>query len=81
MDKLLCTLLQVYLFAVFGRIILSWFPLSPQSPMATIYEFLYSITEPVLGPLRRALPPLGAFDLSPIVVIIGIQVLQGVICR
>lgn len=81
MNNLVCSLLQVYLFAVFGRIILSWFPLSPSSPFASIYSFLYTVTEPVLGPLRRTLPPLGAFDLSPIVVIIGVQVLQGVVCR
>jgi YggT family protein len=52
--------------------------------MSQLQGFLYRITEPVLGPIRRVMPPIGmggmGFDLSPIIVIIGIQVLLGVIC-
>ena len=79
MQQLLLMLLQVYLLCIFGRIILSWFPTSPGSPLASVMGFLYSITEPVLGPIRNVLPSIGMFDLSPIVVIIGIQVLMRVI--
>jgi YggT family protein len=75
--QLLCTLLTVYLIVVFARVILSWFPLSPDGAMAGIYSFTYNVTEPVLGPLRRVLPPIGGFDLSPIVVLLGIQILQS----
>jgi YggT family protein len=83
---ILCTLAQVYVFAIFGRIILSWFPISPESPFATIFSFLYTITEPVLGPIRRALPPIGmggmGLDLSPIIVIFGMQlVVMPILCR
>lgn len=81
---LICTALLLYLIAVFGRIILSWFPLDPNGFGATIAGFLYLITDPLLGPLRRAIPPvrLGAvaLDLSPIIVIIGISVLRNSIC-
>jgi YggT family protein len=70
-------LLQVYIFIVFGRIVLSWFPISRGSPMESVYSFLYSVTEPVLGPVRRALPPLGGLDLSPMVVIIGLELLAS----
>ncbi len=81
MTAILCPLLQLYLIALFGRIILSWFPISPGSAMTTIYSFLYTITEPVLGPVRRVIPPIGgagmAFDLSPIIVLIVIQVVIG----
>ena len=80
MNDLLCQLLSIYLIAVFARIVLSWFPLSQGSPMAGIYSFLYTITEPVLGPIRRVMPSMGGFDLSPIVVIIGVRVLQGAVC-
>ena len=45
--------------------------------MATVFSFLYTITEPVLGPLRRVIPPLGGFDLSPIVALIGLQLVAG----
>lgn len=81
MAQLLVSVLQIYLLCVFGRIILSWFPINPGGPIASISSFLYAITEPVLGPVRSVLPSIGMFDLSPIVVIIGIQVLTSVIQR
>ena len=77
--NIICQLLTIYLIVVFARVILSWFPLSPNSPMAGIYSFIYTLTEPVLGPLRRIMPPLGGFDLSPIVVFFGIEILQRAI--
>ena len=77
--ELLCVLLSLFLIAVFGRIILSFFPIAPGGPMAAVFTALYTITEPVLGPLRRIIPPLGMFDLSPIVVIIGVQVIQSAV--
>ena len=78
---LLVNLLTLYLLAIFGRIILSWFPISPNGPVASIASFLYTITEPVLGPVRNLLPRMGMFDLSPIVVIFGIQILISIIRR
>jgi YggT family protein len=79
--SIVCTLLQAFVILVVGRIILSYFPLSPNSPMSTVYSFVYTVTEPVMGPLRRVIPPIGMLDISPIVIIIGIQVLKGAICR
>ena len=81
MQQLLLMLLQVYLLCIFGRIVLSWFPMQEGTPLAAVMGFLYSITEPVLGPVRNVLPSIGMFDLSPIVVIIGIQVLMRVVER
>ena len=70
-------LLQIYVYVLFGRVILSWFPISPDSPFAAIYRFLYAITEPVLGPIRRVMPGIGVggmgLDLSPIIVFFLIQ--------
>lgn len=81
--SLLCTLGNLYFIALFARIILSWFPISPDSPFATIFSFLYTITEPVLGPVRRMLPPIGmggmGLDLSPIIVFFGLQIVMRVI--
>lgn len=79
MTSLVDQLLNLYIIAVFGRVILSWFPLSPSGPMASVYSFLYTITEPVLGPIRRVLPPLGGIDLSPIVLLFAVQILRGVL--
>ena len=81
LQDLLVNLLTLYLLAVFGRIILSWFPISPDGPVATVASFLYAVTEPVLGPVRNMLPRMGMFDLSPIVVILGIQILIRIIQR
>lgn len=82
--RLVCVLLQLYFFVLFARIILSWFPIQPGTALAGIHQFLHAITEPLLGPIRRAIPPvrLGAMglDLSPMLVLLGIIVLQSAIC-
>ena len=81
MGELLCRLGQLYILAMIGRIILSWFPISAGGVMASVFSFLYTITEPVLGPVRRALPPIGGggmrLDLSPIIVIFAVQFIGG----
>jgi YggT family protein len=83
-QTLICRLLDAYLIVMFARIILSWFPVEPGSGLASVYGFLYAITEPVLGPIRRVIPPLGmggmGLDLSPLVVFFGISILRGAIC-
>jgi YggT family protein len=80
---LVCSFLNIYLLVIFARIIMSWFPVAPGGAGAQIFSVLYTVTEPVLGPIRRALPPIRAgamgFDLSPIIVIIGTRVLAGLI--
>ena len=83
-QTIICRLLDAYLIVMFARIILSWFPVEPGSGLATVYGFLYSLTEPVLGPIRRVIPPLGmggmGLDLSPLIVFFGISILRGAIC-
>ena len=83
MISLLCNLLWLYLGAIFGRIILSWFPMEPGSVLARVYSFVFTITEPVLGPLRRAIPPVGGgsmrIDLSPLIVLIVIRIIQSAV--
>jgi len=75
----LCTLTFIYVLAIFGRIIFSWIPVAGDSPVAVVRTLLVKVTEPVMGPLRRALPPvrLGNFaiDLSPMIVLIVLQVI------
>ena len=81
---LVCWALSLYLVFVFARILLSWFPLDPSGAMATVAGFLFTVTDPVLGPLRRAIPPVrlgaAALDLSPLIVILGIYILRGIVC-
>ena len=77
---LICWLLQLYVFVLLVRIVLSWFPIEPGGAMATVNGYLRAVTDPVLDPVRRLLPRVGMLDLSPLVVLIVIQVLQAVIC-
>jgi YggT family protein len=77
---IICQLLSIYVIVLIARAILSWFPISPGSALAPIVSFLYTVTEPLLAPLRRVIPALGGFDLSFIVLFIIIQVVQNQIC-
>lgn len=84
MRELVCALLLVYFVVLFARIILSWFPVQPGSSLASVHRVLYDLTEPVLAPVRGLIPPLGgggmAFDLSPIIVFVGLSIIRGVLC-
>lgn len=66
-------LLQIYNYLILARVLLSWFIRDPMNP---IYRFLWSITEPVLSPIRRILPQMGGWDFSPIVAFLLIDVLS-----
>ena len=68
-------LIDLYSIAVFATVILSWLPLDPRSSVATT---LRALTEPALAPIRRALPPMGGLDLSPLVLLIALRILSRV---
>ena len=72
--QLLCGITQLAVLAIIARVILSWFPIGPTSPFAPIARAIFQITETMLGPVRRALPLAGPLDLSPIVVILFLQI-------
>ncbi len=69
---LLIQLLDLYALVLIIRVILSWVNPNPYNP---VVSFLYRITEPVLDPVRRIIPPLGGLDLSPLVVLAAIWIL------
>ena len=79
MLQLIVNLLNLYVLVLLVRIVLSWFPIPQEGFLASAVRVLYAITEPVLAPLRAILPPVRmggmALDLSPLVLLIGIQVL------
>lgn len=81
---IVCWLLTAYLLILLVRIVLSWFPISRGSPLEAVGAVLYALTEPLLGPLRRAIPPVRiggmGLDLSPLIVFFGINILMGIIC-
>ncbi|MEJ7844186.1 MAG: YggT family protein [Acidimicrobiales bacterium] len=81
MGTILCNLILIYTVVLFGRIVLSWFPVTPGSAMESVSRVLGALTDPVLEPLRRVLPPVGGMlDLSPLVVFIALAILRSFVC-
>jgi YggT family protein len=78
----LCAIANLYLIILIARAILSWFPISPGSPFVPVLRFVHTITEPVLAPLRRIIPPVGMFDLSFLVALLVFElVILPLLCR
>ena len=65
--KLVVLSINLFVYAIFIRIILSWIAQGTYNPATAI---ITTLTEPVLRPFRRLLPPMGGFDISPIFAII-----------
>ena len=63
-------IISLYTFVIFARIIVSWFPVNPSGPFASVNRVLFQVTEPLLGPARRIIPNIGPIDISPIAVVI-----------
>jgi len=76
--KIADILLTIYMYIIIARAIISWVNPDPYNP---IVSFLYRSTEPVLSRVRRVLPDLGGFDLSPILVLMAIFFLQSFVVR
>lgn len=69
-------LVQVLVIAIFLRAIITWFRLAPDNPIQVI---LIQVTEPILSPLRRVVPSLGMFDITPWIAMILLQFLGNII--
>lgn len=81
MDELVCQLLGIYLLVLFAGALLSWFPTEPGSSLTKVRAGIYRVTEPVVGPVRRAVgASFGGIDFSVMIVMFGIIFLQRVIC-
>lgn len=74
--ELVSLLLNVFLVTIFIQVILSWVSPGQYNPVTSL---LYSLNQPLLGPAQRLIPPIGGIDLSPIAVIIGIQLAKMLI--
>ena len=71
---ILIKIINLYSLIVFVAVILSWFQLPYDNPAVQIVNRL---TEPLLQPIRRVLPTMGRMDFSPIVLLVGLQMLKG----
>jgi YggT family protein len=69
---------RVFSLLIIVRAVLSWVSPDPRNPLVGL---VYRVTEPVLGPVRNLLPVAGGMDFSPIVVLIGIQLLERVVVQ
>lgn len=78
MTDLLVTLLQALELAILIRVLWSWIDRSPY-PTNAFTRVLWAVTEPILEPLRRVIPPLAMFDISPIVAIFLLQILTRIV--
>ena len=74
----------VYIILIFIRVLLSWIPRMPYNRLlSTVVDFVHQVTDPYLNLFRRILPPLGgrgmAIDISPILAIFVLLILQAVV--
>jgi len=76
-----CAALHVYLLILLARAVLSFFPVHPGTGLASFNQVLIQLTEPVIAPVRRIIPPAGMFDLSFLVVFIVIELVHGAVCH
>lgn len=75
-SNFLYILVNILIFAIVGRALLSWFPVDPRNPLVRV---LHEITEPVLGPLRRVIPRIGMLDLTPMVAIVLLSAVSQIL--
>jgi YggT family protein len=75
-ESLILTILNLYSFVLFGRAIMSWFDPTFSSSIGRI---LYDVTEPVIAPIRQVVPPIAGLDLSIMVAIFLMIILQRLI--
>ena len=73
---LIIRLIDFYSLVVVVAVVMSWVRLDRRNPLMIVLD---SLTEPVLGPIRRTLPPMGGVDFSPMVLLVALQVLTGLL--
>ncbi len=82
--RIISFLFQAYEFLILIRVLLSWVNINPYRPAIDhpIVDLLYRITDPVLRPLRRIIPPLGGtLDLSPVIALIALEIVRQLLVR
>lgn len=81
MACLIAQLIQLYVLVIIAGALLSWFPSDPGGGLHQVRLVIARLTDPVMMPVRRAVgASFGGIDFSPIIVIIGLQLLAGIIC-
>ena len=84
--QFLTFLIQLYIFVIVLHIAVSWLVIfkvfDVDNPQArNLVGLLQKVTDPVMKPVQKYIPPIGGIDLTPVVVIIGLQILSSFIWR
>ncbi len=74
---LLASLITLYEGVILLRVIISWFA-SPNSNHPVV-ELIRKLTDPVLGPIRKQLPVSSGIDFSPLIVLIGLELIKRIL--
>jgi YggT family protein len=72
--QLLAVLIDLYSLIVLAAVVMSWVGLDPRHPAAAV---AHTLTEPLLGPIRKALPPIGGLDVSPMLLLFALRLLRN----
>ncbi len=73
LPELISLAINFFLIAILIQVVLSWVNPGSYSPAT---ELIHSITSPLLRPAQRLIPPIGGIDLSPMAVLVGLQLLK-----
>jgi YggT family protein len=76
LEAFINVLAQAFTLAIFVRVIQSWVPM--RLPWG-LGDFVWNVTEPVLAPIRRALPFMGGMDFSPLIALLAIQLIRSLL--
>jgi YggT family protein len=79
LEALINVLAWALTLSIFTRVILSWIP-GVRLPFG-LGEFVWNVSEPILGPIRRAIPLFGGIDFSPFIALLAIQAVASVLLR
>jgi len=77
--RLIIAAAQAFQLLIFVRCLLSWFARGGRNNV--FVEFIYTVTEPVMRPFRRIVPPLGGFDFSPLLLIFVMELIVRLMVR
>ena len=73
---ILSLVLDAYSFVVLVSVLLSWLNLPEDNPIVSVTR---TLTEPLLAPIRRLLPSMGGIDISPMLLLLGIRLIERVL--
>jgi YggT family protein len=78
-EQFVLSLYLVYLCLIFVYVVMNWVQLPYNIWIGRLRGFLHDTVEPVLRPIRAVLPPLGGFDLSPLIAILALGLIEQIV--